>query len=248
MNRRGKYAVSFFTHHLVLYLILFKARPCPFYSQGKCYFAKNCSFLHQAKSTPIVIRTPAPDNAFSQQGETNTGTTLPASEAYAPRSDIASTDTYRHSHHYSNIYAEQHDSDTDTDTDTDTEDDDDSPTIRKHILSSTANIRESGISRDSVATVKGDSYGTEHPSHTTPSSSYSLSYYHQRPPSVSYPKLPQKVSVETGLVPSSLHQSAVNGSRFEGHTPTSAISTNAQELEVPVFGGPMRIIPPFTLV
>jgi hypothetical protein len=192
-----------------------------------------------------VIRAPGPGSSISQLGEADTEITVASNKAYATSSEIPSNDTNPHLRYSSNTYAEQYDYDFNSETEEEEASDVDSPTIRKRILSSIANTRDSGVSRDSVATVKGDSYGAEATSH-------SLSYYnsqHRKRSSVSSRfNPPQQISEETGLSPSLLQEGAIDGPLSQGHTPTSATSSNAQELEVPVFGGPMLTIPQFTLV
>lgn len=217
----------------VISYIILQARPCPFFAQGKCYFAKNCNFLHQVTRTRTATRAPGSEGSLSKLDDPDSVT---ANETYTfPKIPFKHTD--RSSRHDSNTYAEQHDTDTNTEAsdDCDTSDDEDSPTIRNRILSSTVNTIDSGVSRDSVATVKGDPYGAETMPHVE--SSYSLSYYHSEHRSRSSFSNRSKSS-----------SSDVDGPLSRSHTPISAISATAQEVEVPAFGGLSRTMPQFTLV
>ena len=156
-------------------------------------------------------------------------------------------DTNRSFRHHS---AERHDSDSNSDSNEQDFSDENPSTIRKAILSSTVNLRDSGVSRDSMATIKADSYGSENTSHV--SSSFSLSLYHaeyRKGPSVSIPsRSSQNSSMEPRHSLSPLQEDARDGLLPQGNTPPSAISVTAQEVELPSLDGILRTIPSFTLV
>ncbi|KAF8496321.1 hypothetical protein JB92DRAFT_1062745 [Gautieria morchelliformis] len=226
-----------------------RSRLCPFYSRGKCFFAENCSFLHQTEGTPSATRVDDPGYSFSQLDNSNSGTGTSVKQPYTIQPEKPFNDINRPSRHYSNTNTEQRGSDSESDPDGEGTSDVGFPTIRKAILPLTGSTRASGFYRDSMATVKADSYGSETTSRVA--SFHSLPHHHPDHPKGSSfsnrSKQPPKISVETELSLSSLNESAIDGSLSHGHTPTSAISATAQEVEVPVFGGLSRTIPAFTL-
>ena len=196
--------------------------------------------MHQAKSAPTVTRVAGPEYSFSLEDavtSTVTQITGPARKSFI--------DTNRSSRAYS--YTEQHGSDTNSDYNEEGISDEDSPTIRKAILSSTMNLRESGISRDSMATIKADSYGSESISHG--SSPFSLSPYqldHREDPPIPFRPLLKDGETRPSL--SSLQEDARDDFLSQDYIPPSTTSTTAQEVEVPSFSGLSQTIPTFALV
>lgn len=74
----------------VLLLTCVTARPCPFYSQGRCLFSDSCNFLHdvkiKVKQPDIAIRSPTPDVTISFTQSSPVATSTPPSARLNVRS------------------------------------------------------------------------------------------------------------------------------------------------------------------
>jgi len=80
-------------HDLLLTYLSYQARPCPFYSQGRCLFSDSCSFLHQVKikvpkssvHVPSSLQTGKADNNSPEPVDSIPRLESPASPNRSPR-------------------------------------------------------------------------------------------------------------------------------------------------------------------